>query len=188
MDRLQKQELHVTDGDLRERIKMETFEEIIRQRRLRWAGHVARMVPERLVKQISFGWIPNGTRQTGGKNRMDFAKGVHRALEDRNIPEVDWYRRAQERTTWRQRAMYGVLDEQIPELQRQAKEEGRNWTGVRRKNAFAARKLAGKSDKRTSCPLCTNAALVRGEGQLECPVCAKTFETCLGFSSHYWIY
>lgn len=116
---------------------------------------------------------------------MDFAKGVHRALRDRGIPEVDWYRQAQQRSEWGTRAVYGILEEQIPELKERREKQGGTWDGQKREDAWAARQIAGKSDKRTGGRPGGKEILLTDSGNYKCPVCNKLFVTKIGFSSHY---
>ena len=113
---------------------------------------------------------------------MDYARGVHKALQDRGIPEIDWYRQAQDRNSWRRRAVYGIRPEQADELKSLPKEDESRWTGGGRKDAYEARKkLQGQSRK----PITGANAMKRNDGKYECPVCDKVSESAKGIMSHY---
>lgn len=170
----QKKELHVSDKMLRHRIRMEAIGELVRQRQLRWAGHVARMDSTRLVKQIAFGWIHGARRQVGGRNRVDFAKGVHRALKDRDVSEVDWFRRAQSRDSWGGRVVYGIHEN----------ERETHKDKPARDAAYAARHARGTKDRPTG-KLKDVGDLKGADGGWHFPACPSNFATQQGLSSHY---
>jgi hypothetical protein len=76
--------------------------DIIRQvksRRMRWAGHVARMGEERKVYKVSVG-KPEGKRLLGRPTRR-WEDGIRMDLREIGLGGVDWIRLAQERDRWR---------------------------------------------------------------------------------------
>jgi hypothetical protein len=76
--------------------------DIIRQvksRRMRWAGHVARMGEERKVYKVLVG-KPEGKRPLG-KPRRRWEDGVRIDLGEIGLGGVDWIRLAQDRDQWR---------------------------------------------------------------------------------------
>jgi hypothetical protein len=76
--------------------------DIIRQvksRRMRWAGHVARMVQERKVYKVLVG-KPAGRRPLG-RPRRRWEDGVRMDLRETGLEGVDWIRLAQDRDRWR---------------------------------------------------------------------------------------
>jgi hypothetical protein len=76
--------------------------DIIRQaksRRMRWAGHVARMGEERKVHKILVG-KPDGTRPLG-RPRRRWEDGIRMDLGEIGLGGVDWIRLAQNRDWWR---------------------------------------------------------------------------------------
>jgi hypothetical protein len=76
--------------------------DIIRQvksRRMRWAGHVARMGEERKVYTVLVG-KPEGKR-TLGRPRHRWEDGVRMDLGEIGLKGVDWIRLAQDRDWWR---------------------------------------------------------------------------------------
>jgi hypothetical protein len=76
--------------------------DIIRQvksRRMRWAGHVVRMVKERKVYKVLVG-KPEGKIPLG-RPRRRWEDGVIVDLKEIGLGGVDWIRLAQDRERWR---------------------------------------------------------------------------------------
>jgi hypothetical protein len=76
--------------------------DIIRQvksRRMRWAGHVARMGEERKVYKILVG-KPEGKRPLG-RPRRRWEDGIRMDLREIGLWDVDWIRLSQYRDRWR---------------------------------------------------------------------------------------
>jgi hypothetical protein len=75
--------------------------DIIRQvksRRMRWAGHVARMVEERKVYKVLVG-KPEGKRPLE-RPRRRWEDGIRMDLREIGLGVVDWIRLAQDRDRW----------------------------------------------------------------------------------------
>jgi hypothetical protein len=76
--------------------------DIIRQvksRRMRWAGHVARMGKERKVYKVLVG-KPEGKRPLG-RPRRRWEDGIRMDLREIDLGGGDWIRLAQDRDRWR---------------------------------------------------------------------------------------
>jgi hypothetical protein len=76
--------------------------DIIRQvksRRMRWAGHVARMGEERKVYKVLLG-MPEGKRPLGIPRRR-WEDGIRMDLLETGLGGVDWIRLSQDRDRWR---------------------------------------------------------------------------------------
>jgi hypothetical protein len=76
--------------------------DIIRQvksRRMRWAGHVARMGEERKMCKVLVG-KREGKRPLG-RPRRRWEDGIRMDLREIGFGDVDWIRLAQERDRWR---------------------------------------------------------------------------------------
>jgi hypothetical protein len=76
--------------------------DIIRQvksRRMRWAGHVARMGEERKLYKVLVG-KPEGKRPLG-RPRRRWEDGIRMDLRESGLGGVDWIRLAQDRDRWR---------------------------------------------------------------------------------------
>jgi len=72
---------------------------VIKSRRMRWAGHVARMVEERGVYRFLVG-KPEGKRQLG-RPRHRWVDNIRTDLQEVGCGYVDWIGLAQDRDRWR---------------------------------------------------------------------------------------
>jgi hypothetical protein len=70
----------------------------IKSRRMRWAGHVARMGVEKKVCKVLVG-KPKGKRPLG-RSRRKWEDGVRMDLREIGWVSVDWIRLAQDRDRW----------------------------------------------------------------------------------------
>jgi hypothetical protein len=76
--------------------------DIIRQvksRRMRWAGHVARMGEERKVYKVLVGKLEG--RRPLGRPKRRWEDGVRMDLREIGLGGMDWIRLAQDRDQWR---------------------------------------------------------------------------------------
>jgi hypothetical protein len=71
----------------------------VKSRRMRWAGHVARMGQERKVYKVLVG-KPEGKRPLG-RLRRRWEDGIIMDLRDIVLGGVDWIRLAQDTDRWR---------------------------------------------------------------------------------------
>jgi hypothetical protein len=79
-----------------------SYPDIIRQiksRRMRWAGHVARMGEEGKVYKVLVG-KPKGKRPLG-RPRRTWDDGIRMDLREICLGDVDWIRLSQDRDRWR---------------------------------------------------------------------------------------
>ena len=72
---------------------------VIKSRRMRWAGHVARMGEERGVYRVLVG-KPEGRRPLG-RPRRRWADNIRTALQEVGCMYMDWIGLAQDRDRWR---------------------------------------------------------------------------------------
>ena len=72
---------------------------VIKSRRMRWAGHVARMCEERAVYRVLVG-KPEGKRPMGRPKRR-WAYNIKMDLQEVGCVYRDWIRLAQDRDSWR---------------------------------------------------------------------------------------
>ena len=73
--------------------------DIVREHRLRWLGHVARMSDDRTPKCVLFGELPSTRPQHGPKKRWrDCVVGD---LSSCNVPLSSWMESAMDRPAWR---------------------------------------------------------------------------------------
>ncbi|KAI5728542.1 hypothetical protein M8J77_017657 [Diaphorina citri] len=92
------------------------IDELIRVRRLRWAGHVSRMSPERVPHQVAFSQLSEGLRlqQKPKKRWTDLVKNDLKVL---NIMESDWRTKAADRKLWRSKIYESVQNAHVENLQ-----------------------------------------------------------------------
>jgi hypothetical protein len=72
---------------------------VIKSRRMRWAGHVARMAEERGVYRVLMG-KPEGRRPVG-RPRRRWVDNIRMDLQDVGCGYMDWIGLAQDRDRWR---------------------------------------------------------------------------------------
>jgi len=72
---------------------------VIKSRRMRWAGHVARMGEERGVYRVLVG-KPEGKRPLG-RPRRRWVDNIRMDIQEVGCGYVDWIRLAQDRESWR---------------------------------------------------------------------------------------
>jgi hypothetical protein len=72
---------------------------VIKSRRMRWAGHVARMGEERGVYRVFMG-KPEGKRPLG-RPRRRWVDNIRMVLQEVGCGHVDWIGLAQDRDRWR---------------------------------------------------------------------------------------
>jgi hypothetical protein len=84
---------------------------IIKSRRMRWAGHVARMGEKRNVYRLLVG-KPDGKRPLG-RPRRRWLDNIRMDLGEVGWGDVDWIGLAQDRNRWRTH-VYLVLDLRVP--------------------------------------------------------------------------
>ena len=84
---------------------------VIKSRRMRWAGHVARMGEEREVYRVLVG-KPEGKKPLGGPRRR-WVDNIRMDLEEVGCGYVDWIGLAQDRERWRTLVSV-VMNLQVP--------------------------------------------------------------------------
>ena len=84
---------------------------VIKSRRMRWAGHVARMGEERGAYRVLVG-KPEGKRQLG-RPRRRWVDNIRMALQEVGCGYVDWIGLAQDRDRWRT-LVSAVMNLQVP--------------------------------------------------------------------------
>ena len=94
--------LHKIDSDtLRRRLKLEKMEYYISLRKLRWAGHLARMPMTRLPRQFLTSWVNHP--RPHGRPQYTYGHSLSKSLKRAGIPSVfkEWSQLAQDRANWR---------------------------------------------------------------------------------------
>jgi len=84
---------------------------VIKSRKMRWAGHVARMGEERAVSRVLVG-KPEGKRPLGRPRRRR-VDNIRTDLEEVGCGYTDWIGLAQDRDRWR-RLVSAVMNLRVP--------------------------------------------------------------------------
>jgi hypothetical protein len=72
---------------------------VVKSRRVRWAGHVARMGEEKVVHRVLV-WQPEGKRPLG-RTRRRWEDNIKMDLQEIRVDCGDWMELAQDRDRWR---------------------------------------------------------------------------------------
>jgi len=86
-------------GEWRRLHNEELIVRVIKSRRMRWAGHVARMGDERAVYRVLVG-KPEGRRPLG-RPRRRWVDNIRMDLQEVGCGYLDWIGLAQDRDRWR---------------------------------------------------------------------------------------
>ena len=93
----------ISNEKLREKLGLQSIDEIIDSRCLRWVGHVIRMNNDRLPKQILNAWVPVVRRV--GRPYKTYGQGLIELLRNRGlekeIQQKNWQKVALDRDVWK---------------------------------------------------------------------------------------
>ena len=84
---------------------------VIKSRRMRWAGHVARMGEESVVYRVLLG-KPEGRRPLG-RPRRRWVDNIRTDLQEVGFGYMDWIELAQDRDSWR-KLVSAVMNLRVP--------------------------------------------------------------------------
>ena len=90
----------VTNKDTHERTGLSSMEDLLIRKNLRWTGHLMRMSPDRLPKQVLYSQLSSGHRKRG-RARRRFKDTNKRNLKLRDVKTDSWTSLSQQRDTWR---------------------------------------------------------------------------------------
>jgi hypothetical protein len=90
----------ITNAEVLSRVGVSTLQCLLSQRRLRWLGHVRRIGPERLPKDLLYGQLATGTRSTG-RPYLRLKDVCKHDLKGAGIDLEQWERVANNRREWR---------------------------------------------------------------------------------------
>ena len=130
---------------------------LLRQRRLRWLGHVRRMEDGRIPKDILYGQLASGKRRTG-RPQLRYSDACKRDMKALDINVRDWEDLAADRPKWR-----ATLTTNLK-------------LGEMRMSAAAEEKRARRKERQPSTS--TDNATHR------CDTCGKIFYSCIGLFSY----
>ena len=99
----------VTNEEIRKRTRQILLVNVIRERRLRWLGHVARMDEARIQKQ-ALQWEVVGFKRRPGRPRTNWRDVVNKDLQRMGLTWEEVEASAQDRQTWRQRVALCIGD------------------------------------------------------------------------------
>ena len=85
--------------DIRDLTSQPFIQDIIRSRRLQWAGHCARMPANRLPKIVMNGAV-QGTRPVG-RPRYRWADNIRKDVQELSPHTDNWQAAAEDRESWR---------------------------------------------------------------------------------------
>ena len=90
----------VTHKEILERTGLPSMEDLLIRKNLRWTGHLMRMSPDRLPKQVLYSQLSSGHRKRG-RPRLRFKDTIKRNLKMRDIKIESWTSLSQQRDKWR---------------------------------------------------------------------------------------
>jgi len=99
----------VTNEEIRKRTGQTLLVNVIRERRLRWLGHVARMDEARIPKQ-ALQWAVVWFKRRPGRPRTNWRDVVNKDLQKMGLTWEEVEASAQDRQTWRQRVALCIGD------------------------------------------------------------------------------
>ena len=91
----------ISNNAVLERAGVPSLHTLLKQRRMRWLGHLVRMEDGRIPKDLLYGELAQGTRSTG-RPQLRFKDVCKRDLKALNIDLTTWETSASDRSTWRQ--------------------------------------------------------------------------------------
>ena len=90
----------VPNKDILKQTGLPSMEDLLIRKNLRWTGHLMRMPPDRLPKQVLFSQLPSGHRKRG-RPRLRYKDTIKRNLKLREIKVDSWTKLSQQRAKWR---------------------------------------------------------------------------------------
>ena len=90
----------VTHKHILERTGLPSMEDLLIRKNLRWTGHLMRMSPDRLPKQVLYSQLSSGHRKRE-RPRFRFKDTIKRNPELRDIKTDSWASLSQQRDKWR---------------------------------------------------------------------------------------
>ena len=146
----------VTNIEVLDRAEMISIEVMILKSQLRWVGHVTRMDDHRLPKQLLYGELSSGKRNTG-RPRKRFKDCVKAHLTHADIPPKMLEPETMDKSQWRSLT-----------LQAQT-----NFEDQRRENITETRVRRKAASIHPPSP-----------GRFSCPHCSRTCRSRIGLTSH----
>ena len=112
----------IRNEDVLERAGTRSMHCILKQKRLRWLGHICRMKDGRIPKDLLFGELATGTRPLG-RPSLRFKDICKRDLKDCGIEPADLQTASSNRTNWRTVSRLGSRQDEERKLSQQRKKK-----------------------------------------------------------------
>lgn len=158
----------ITHTAVLERAQLPSMFSLLRQRRLRWLGHVRRMDDGRIPKDILYAELLSGKRQAG-RPQLHYKDVCKQDLKSLNISPATWEDAAQDRLKWQQALHRGLQTHETSLAQhREAKRM------KRKKKQEDTTTPATSSGPAYTCDVCGRACLSRIGLHSHSRRCAKT--------------
>ena len=90
---------HISTHELAQQMGLDSMDNYVHRRQLRWLGHVSRMPFHRTPRRMLTSWV--ATPRPSGGQLMTYGRCVYRALESFGINRSTWPTLAANRTAWR---------------------------------------------------------------------------------------
>ena len=145
----------VCNDEVLDRAGQQSLGVVLRERRMRWLGHVHRMDDTRIPKLMMYGELSDGSRPIG-RPKLRFKDICRLNLKELGIDEGSWSELAEDRAEWR-----GVLRRGLVTF-----EDDRRSKELLRRNRRH------------------ELALLGGEGQYPCRYCGRLCRANIGRISH----
>lgn len=102
----------VTNNDVLSKAGIPSMFTLLRQRRLRWLGHVRRMEDGRIPKDLLYGELATGARNRG-RPQLRFKDVCMRDMKACNIQPRTWEEVASSRTQWKRHVSEGLMEGEL---------------------------------------------------------------------------
>ena len=102
----------ISTRSLAQELQLDSMDNYVYRRQLRWVGHVRRMPFDRLPRRMLSSWVAS-KRQPSGQ-LMTYGRSVYKALDNFNIDHASWHTLAADRPTWRAAIHGSQLDDRRP--------------------------------------------------------------------------
>ena len=146
----------MTNEDVLEQTGSTSMKDLLRQRRLRWLGHLCRMDDGRIPKDLLFSQLAIGTRPRG-RPQLRYKDLCKRDLISCGLNPAELQSQAADRTSWRQRVNAGI-------------------------KAARDSRVQEKKEKKTACK--QRAALPAPSVTYTCTTCGRSCLSRIGLISH----
>ena len=102
----------LTTHSLAQKLELDSIDNYVYRRQLRWVGHVYRMPFTRLPRRMLTSWV--AAKRPAGGQLMTFGRSVGKALDNFNIDRSSWHELAADRVAWRAAIHGSQLDNSRP--------------------------------------------------------------------------